>query len=68
LDFIRVNDASNIGVGKERFWKFVSFLLLCPAVHFLKSRFRPNDKAAKVTTRSQLEKVERIHVTKLNSR
>jgi len=51
LDFIGVDDASDIGVCKEGFREFVTFLLLCPVVHFLKSGLGPDDKAAKMTAR-----------------
>jgi len=75
LNFIRVNQTGEVRVGHDVAGKSVSSLgggnAFGRAVHFvgaLEGFSGPDDEATKVATRSELEKVEAINVSKVDTR
>jgi len=75
LNFVRVDDTSNIRVGEQRLWEFESFLLF--AIKFTRSkdrvelfecRFSPNNKSSRVSSRSELKEIQSRDMAEFNTR
>jgi len=74
LDLIGVDQTSEIGVGHDVLGKFVSALLLGLAidsavdvVQAIKSTLGPDNEATNMSTRSQLQQVEALHLGQVNT-